>query len=1499
VTSVCLRLGRVFWCGAWLSLVSSAAFAQVYPSATVGAEWQYSPGSYGTFEVFTGAKTPYTNCQIVQGSLPPGFTFGLVPYSGTYDCFLGGTPTTAGTYSFTFTVTDDTPITSAPGYVTITVNPRVAITTSQVPSGAVGVSYSFALQESGGTAPFQWAVAQGNLPAGLTLNASTGTVSGTPTAAGTYPFSAKITDQQGATATASLTLVISGSTTVSKLTLGCQSASGPTQAGVSYLDICTASGGAPPYNWTVPDLPAGLSETGLASQPIDSVPPASYPVSIGITGTPTAAGSYSYTVKVTDDTSPTPQTVTQTFTGTIVSAGSSPSITSVVGAGLSVPLVKQLTTGGIFTIFGSNFAPAGVTDSSPGTAIASSGARFPPPDTFRLGAARRLRGADLASSALPTNMASTCVQVGSSLAPLFYVSAGQINAQAPTLPSSGTVQVSVIANCGTSNQVASQPVSMPVAASAPEFLYFAGNATGPNAVAAVEAASGTPVGPPGLTSGATFAPAHPGDTLTIYGVGFGATSSPVAPGALPTAADPTTGPATVTIGGTPATVLYAGFSPGDAGLYQVNLIVPQTIQPGNQSILLQVNGGASPFGAYLAIAAPPPAGATLTSISIAPQNPTLFLKATQQLDAVASYSDGSVQDVSYTVQWTSSAPTYASVSQGGVATGVAAGTAVITASIGGVSCSTTVTTSPSNSGLTIVNDLTDSRLMYYQAGDGSVVTYFGTRNQDGTAAAINALQIASPTQPAAQITFDSQSLPSLINNSDGSQLWFNWSAPSNPLVTLVSADGSSVQTVALPATTPTANLATSRAAKERTTASAAQCPSSPSAVYVHVTSCKGTVPEDNAIVTVTQSGGFGGSPILAQSIGSRTGEYCALPPSGPTNAEQLVSAAAETVQNFCSYASYVLQAVQTVCAFLKKGAIACEAAAQLLQVPCYATTPENVDELFALINALPTIPGTNYLDSLNVSTTATASLDGQAQQCVLGSPDCQTTFNFDFACPLVDHVTVSPFSSQSMPLQITVGGSQWLTATAYDEYSRVIQSSAALSWTWMPSSGDIQLSSGIPPGSTIPFGLQTAIGAVPTPAGQTDTVTATASTPAPSSQSGTSWITVVANLAITALSPSSLDVASQPQPLTIVGTGFVPTPTVAFNGVTHTVTYVSSTELTIQLTATDLATTGTYSVVVANPPPNGGSANASFTVTNPVPTISSLSPSSLPAGSQPQLLEITGTGFVTASTVTFAGAMHTVAYGGPTELAIQLTAADLATVGTYPVVVANPEPGGGSNFASFTVTNPAPTITSLSPSSAPQGSPALTLTIYGTGFLQDSTVTFNNVTHPAAYGGPTQLTIQLSASDLAVADSYSVVVTNPPPSSPSAPAQFVVTPSLIGTWSGNYTQTWGPWTTPPYTCPAVTTSGALTVVITSMQGSNFSGSGSITNLGVCSTTGTTNQVEASGSVTGSISGSSVTLGINFTCNCVSAFTGTAYATLLGDTLSSSWFVLTLQGGGPQ
>jgi hypothetical protein len=171
------------------------------------------------------------------------------------------------------------------------------------------------------------------------------------------------------------------------LSLSCGTAAGPAEVGLLYTDTCNVTGGAPPYQWSV-TLPPGLSYNVVATIPVSTLPPTNTPIAIQITGDPTTAGPYAYTVKVADSTLPAAQIATQTFSGTIAPAGA-PAITAIYGAGLSNPPVTQITTSGLITIIGVNFTPAGVT--------------------------RALMESDLTGgNMLPTNLAQTCVDIGGS-----------------------------------------------------------------------------------------------------------------------------------------------------------------------------------------------------------------------------------------------------------------------------------------------------------------------------------------------------------------------------------------------------------------------------------------------------------------------------------------------------------------------------------------------------------------------------------------------------------------------------------------------------------------------------------------------------------------------------------------------------------------------------------------------------------------------------------------------------------------------------------------------------------------------------------------------------------------------------------------------------------------------------------------------------------------------------------------------------------------------------
>jgi len=157
------------------------------PPAMVGEAYPF-----GFF--FSGGAAPYT-WSVASGSLPPGLTL-TSPYaaSGDNDSQLSGTPSTAGTYTFTMKVSDYDGQ-QATQQFSLTVAPPLQITTTTLPAGTVGVKYSHDVIAQGGTPPYTW-LSPGPFPPGLTFGAYDNVLSGTPTQAGTYTFTMQVIDSQ-------------------------------------------------------------------------------------------------------------------------------------------------------------------------------------------------------------------------------------------------------------------------------------------------------------------------------------------------------------------------------------------------------------------------------------------------------------------------------------------------------------------------------------------------------------------------------------------------------------------------------------------------------------------------------------------------------------------------------------------------------------------------------------------------------------------------------------------------------------------------------------------------------------------------------------------------------------------------------------------------------------------------------------------------------------------------------------------------------------------------------------------------------------------------------------------------------------------------------------------------------------------------------------------------------------------------------------------------------
>src|ERR1043166_3305638 len=163
---------------------------------------------------------------------------------------------------------------------------------------------------------------------------------------------------------------------------------------------------------------------------------------------------------------------------------------------------------------------------------------------------------------------------------------------------------------------------------------------------------------------------------------------------------------------------------------------------------------------------------------------------------------------------------------------------------------------------------------------------------------------------------------------------------------------------------------------------------------------------------------------------------------------------------------------------------------------------------------------------------------------------------------------------------------------------------------------------------------------------------------------------LAANPTITSINPSSCLAGSPQFTLTVNGTNYDNTSAVRWNGSNLTTTFVSSTQLTAIVPATNVATGGTAQVTVKNS--NGPQSNAAtFTVNNPVPTTTSLNPSSCLAGSPQFTLTVNGSNFVSTSTVRWNGTALTTTFVSSTQLTATVTAALVASPGIASVTVVN------------------------------------------------------------------------------------------------------------------------------------------------------------------------------------------------------------------------------------
>jgi trimeric autotransporter adhesin len=249
---------------------------------------------------------------------------------------------------------------------------------------------------------------------------------------------------------------------------------------------------------------------------------------------------------------------------------------------------------------------------------------------------------------------------------------------------------------------------------------------------------------------------------------------------------------------------------------------------------------------------------------------------------------------------------------------------------------------------------------------------------------------------------------------------------------------------------------------------------------------------------------------------------------------------------------------------------------------------------------------------------------------------------------------------------------------------------------------------------------------------------------------------------VNSITPASLVAGAAAQTIDLMGTGFVPLSAVEWNGSALQTSFVSGTEIKATIPVQDAAAGQIAQISIANPGPGGGtSANASFNVNSPTPAVTGLSPKTAPANVA-VVITITGTGFEMNSVAEWNGSPRPTTFVLPTSLQVALSAGDVQSPGTGQIVVNNPGPGGSAAVSvPLAILGPAPVITTVTPPKVLAGTSPLQITIQGSNFAANATVSVNSQALTIVSETATSIVATIPQTSLMVGGVLAVVVTNP------------------------------------------------------------------------------------------------------------------------------------------